>query len=196
MRFSGLVVAALAACFVAGCASSVSPLYTTSDAVSDPAVVGTWLGGDKNDQSTVRIAANRNGSYEVTVHDLKSGDDSIYSAHLVNLGGKSFADLLLTDYRRAGQSADLPFGAVALHEIVQYQLKGEDLSVSAIDADALGKASEQPGFPLQIRATRENAGSETNGDTIILSNTGDLRRYFSAHPSDIFGKPTVLHRQP
>ncbi len=190
MRFPALVATVLTAFFVGGCASAVSPLYTKTDAVADPAIVGTWVGGDKDDQGTVRIEGMKDGSYQIDLHDAKSGDDTVYEAYLVKLGGVSFADLLLTDYRHAGQHADLPAGVVALHEIVKYQVTGDDLAVSAIDGDALDKSAKQPGFSLQLRDTKESGGS-----TVILSTTEELRRYFSAHPADIFGEADHFKRQ-
>ena len=196
MRFSAFVAAALGAYLVTGCASTVSPLYKTSDTVSDSGIVGAWVGGDNDNRSIVHIEVGQHGFYEVTVHDLKSGDDSVYDAHLVKLSNESFADLLLVEYRHAGQSIDLPPGAVALHEIVEYRLKGDNLAISVIDGDAFGKAAKQPEFPLQFRDTKVGTASEVGGDTVILSTTDELRRYFSAHPTDIFGKPTVLKRQP
>jgi hypothetical protein len=77
-----------------------------------------------------------------------------------------------------------------LHQIVKYQVTGDDLAVSAIDGDALDKSAKQPGFPLQLRDTKQSGG-----DTVILSTTEELRRYFSAHPADIFGEVDHFKRQ-
>lgn len=188
MRLSALAVSLLAIAYVAGCASTVSPLYTKTDAVTDSAILGTWISTDQNNRGTVHVEKSKDNSYQVTVHD-QSDDDTVYEAHLVKLGGTSFADLLVTGYRHAGQNVDIPTGAVPLHQIVKYRVTGDDLYCSVIDDDALGKATK-PGFPLQLRATKE-----TGGDTVILSSTGVLRRYFSAHPGDIFGPPDHLKLQ-
>lgn len=180
----------LAPCIAGGCASSVSPLYLSPGTVTDPSVVGNWIGGEPDDQDTVHIEQTKNASYKVTVHDAKSGDDSVYDAYLVKLGGASFADLLLTSFRHAGQNVDLPAGAVALHEIIKYRLAGDDLSVSSIDGDALEKSAKRPGFSLELRDTQKSGGS-----TVILSTTAELRRYLAAHPADIFGSAEHLKRQ-
>ena len=187
MRLRSLAATLLATFSIAGCASAVSPLYTKTDAVTHSAIVGTWVSG--KDQDSVHIEKTQDVSYQVAVHDRKSGGETVYGAHLVKLGSASFADLLLTNYRHAGQMVDLPWGAVALHEIVKYQIEGDDLSCSIIDPDALKKSAKQPGFPLPFRDTKEN------GDTAILSTTDLLRRYFSAHPADIFGEVDHLKRQ-
>lgn len=195
MRISALAGAVAAITLLCGCASTVSPLYTKTDAVADPAIVGTWVSNDQNNQGTVRIEKAKDGSYQVTTHEKNSGDEATYEAHLVKLGGASFADLLLTDYQHAGQSIDLPAGAIALHEIIKYQVGGDDLSYSAIDDDALRKFAKQPGFPLQFRETKPGDTKPLGGDTIILSRTSDLRGYFAAHPADIFGDAKHLTRQ-
>lgn len=190
MRFSTFAAMLLSAFLAGGCASAVSPLYNKSDAVTDPAVVGTWAGSGKDDQGIVKIEKTKGGSYQVTVDDAKSGDETIYEAHLVRLGNASFADLLLTGYRHAGQDLDTPAGAVALHDIVKYQVAGDDLSYSMIDPDDLEKSAKQPGFALQFRDTEESGG-----DTVILSTTQELRRYFAAHPTDVFGDVSHLKRR-
>lgn len=193
MRRLAVIAGLLAAFFVTGCGStvSVSPLYIKTDAVTDPSLVGTWI-TQKQDvgQFTVDIASAKDSSYQVTVHETESNDDLIYQARLIKLSGESFADLLLTDYRHAGQSVDLPWGAVALHEIVKYQVTGNDLALSLIDDDVFSKLAKQPGFPLQFRDT-----SETGGDTVIVSSTNALRRYLASHPATIFGNAEHLKRQ-
>jgi hypothetical protein len=189
MRRPILIATLVAAFFVSGCASTISPLYTKTDAVTDPALVGTWVGSDKNDHGIVRIEKMKDAAYQVTVHDAKSGDDSVYQAYLVKLGSASFADLLLTNLRHAGQDVDLPWGAVALHQVVKYHVSGDDLGVSPISDDALDNSAKQPGFPLQFRETVQH------GDTVILSTTDELRRYLSAHPADIFGEQQHFKRE-
>lgn len=180
---------------IGGCASAVSPLYVKSDAVTDPAIVGTWTSSDKGDPGTVRIAKAQGFSYEISVSDAKSADNTVYDAHLVKLGGSAFADLFLTKFRHAGQDIELPAGAVALHQIVKYRVAGDDLYCSGIDSDALGKAAKQTGFSLQLRDPEDGNAPEVGGDAVIISTTAELRRYFSAHPADIFGEVDHFKRQ-
>lgn len=189
MRFPTLVATLLTATCVAGCASTVSPLYVKTDAVTDPSILGTWTGSDKNGSGTVRVEAANGASYQVSIHDDNSGDEAVYEAHLVKLGGTSFADLILTRFHHDGKDVDLPWGAVALHEIVKYRLSGDDLAVSVIEDDPLTKLAKQPDFPLRVRDTAKN------GDAVILSTTDELRRYLAAHPAGIFGESEHFKRQ-
>jgi hypothetical protein len=195
MRRLALLATVLCAVLVGGCASAVSPLYLKTDAVTDPAIIGTWTSSDKDDPGTIRIAKAQGFSYEISVTEAKSGTTTVYDAHLVELGGSSFADLFLTKFRQAGQDIELPAGAVALHQIVKYRVAGDDLYCSGIDGDALGEAAKQIGFSLELRDTEEGGAGEVGGSTVILSATKELRRYFSAHPADIFGEASQLKRQ-
>ena len=189
-----LPVTVLCAVLVGGCASAVSPLYLKTDAVTDPTIVGTWTSSDKDNPGTIRIAKAQGFSYEISFDDVKSADTTVYDAHLVRLGGSSFADLLLTKFRHAGQDIELPAGAVALHQIVKYRVDGDDLYCSVIDGDALDTAARHTGFSLQLRDTEEGHAGDS-GSTVILSATPELRRYFSAHPGDIFGEASQFKRQ-
>ena len=189
MRFSALFVAALAVYLVSGCASSVSPLYLKTDAVADPAIVGTWVGADIDTSGTFRVEAMKGGSYQVSTHYNESRDEVVYEARLVKLGSASFADLIVTKLRHNGQDLDLPWGAVPLHEIVKYQVTGDDLAVFLISDDALSHSALLPGFPLRFQDT------EQDDNRVIISITDELRRYFSTHPAGIFSDPGHFKRQ-
>jgi len=175
---------------LAGCASSIAPIYTKADAVDEPALVGNWSSEKSDELDKVRIGKDKDGLYKVTIHDQKSGTDSVYDTHLLKLQDASFADLLISDYRHGDAQIDLPFGAEPLHQIVKYRLSGDHLNIWAIDGDAFEKASKQPGFTLQFRTTKQDSG-----DTIIISPTDAIRAYLSSHPSDLFGDATLLKRQ-
>ena len=190
MRLPIRAAVAICALVLGGCASSVSPIYTKSDSAEEPGVVGNWSSEKSDELENVRVEKDKGAIYKVTLHDKKSGTDSVYETHFLKIQNASFADLLITDYRHGADSIDLPFGAEPLHQIVKYQLAGDDLTIWAIDSDAFDKASKQPGFTLQFRLNKED-----NGDTIIISSTQEIRTYLAAHPLDIFGEATHLKRQ-
>lgn len=192
MRTPCCIAIALCALAAGGCASSVAPIYTASDSVEEPGLVGNWSSEKPNELDKIRIEKDKGSKYKVTIHDQKSGNDSVYETHLLKLQNANFADLLISDYRHGEDQIDLPFGAEPLHQIVKYQLKGDDLTIWAIDGDAFDKASKKPGFSIQFgRNKRDGDG----GDPIIVSPTEVIRAYLSAHPSDIFGEPARLKRQ-
>lgn len=190
MRRPCFVAIALCVFALGGCASSIAPIYTKADSVDEPALVGNWSSEKSDELNKVRVEKDKDGAYKVTIHDQKSGTDSVYETHLLKLQDATFADLLISDYRRGDDQIDLPFGAEPLHQIVKYRVSGDDLTIWAIDGDAFEKASKQPNFTLQFRTTKPDSG-----DTVIISPSDVIRAYLSSHPSDLFGDPTPLKRQ-
>lgn len=79
---------------------SLNPLYTQRDLVQDPALVGAWIGGDK-DAMTLKFQTSKEQSYELieTVTDDDTGEKTQikYDAHLLQLGDIDFLDLLLEE---------------------------------------------------------------------------------------------------
>lgn len=175
---------------IAGCASSVSPLYTKADAADEPGLVGTWTSDKSDSLDSIRIEKSKDGAYEAILRDAKGGAEATYEMHLIKLGENSFADLMLSNYTHGNDSVDLPMGAVALHQIAKYKLTGDELSAAFVDGDAFDKASKKDGFTIQFRSTKSDGG-----DIVITSSTEQIRAYLAAHPSDIFGDPDVLKRK-
>lgn len=189
MRIS-IVALLLLSALVAGCASSVSPLYTKADATDDPGLVGTWTSDKSDALDSIRIEKSKDGAYEAIVRDAKGGTEATYEMHVIKLGDNNFADLMLSNYTHGNDSVDLPMGAVALHQIAKYKLAGDELSVAFVDSDAFDKASKKDGFTIQFRSTKSESG-----DVVIISATEQIRAYLASHPADIFGDPDVLKRK-
>ncbi|HET9402038.1 MAG TPA: hypothetical protein VFO34_13915 [Candidatus Acidoferrales bacterium] len=188
MRISMVAPLALSL-FLAGCASSVAPLYTKSDAADEPGLVGAWTSDKSDALDSIRIEKSKDG-YEAILRDAKGGAEATYEMHLIKLGDNSFADLLLSNYTHGNDSVDLPMGAVALHQIAKYKLAGDELSVAFVDGDAFDKASKKDGFTIQFRSTKNEGG-----DVVIISPTEQIRAYLASHPADVFGDPDVLKRK-
>ena len=92
MRAAAVVLVAL---FLAGCGDLVSlhPFFTKSDQVFDPAVEGRW--GNDDDTLTVE---RREDAYQVVLRSKKdAADKQTYEAHLVDVAGVRFADLVAED---------------------------------------------------------------------------------------------------
>jgi hypothetical protein len=98
-----LVLLALLA-WLTGCVpvDSLNPLYTDKDIVFDESLVGTWVGPDNGQEGALEFSKlDQNGkqAYVMTMTD-KSGDDgrcksvTVYHAHLVNLNGRRFLDVV------------------------------------------------------------------------------------------------------
>lgn len=189
MRFPVLAAIVISVFSLGACAASVSPLYTKSDSITEPGLVGTWV-GDKPEDS-FSIAQGKGAAYRLATHSAEDGTDAIYDVHLTKVNGASFADVFLDEFKRGDKGIDLPGGAVALHCIVKFQLAGDDLSVWLLDPDAIQKAAKSPGFPLRSSETEESGGT-----LVIFSPTNDIRGYLAAHPSDLFGDVQHFRRKP
>ena len=83
--------------FLAGCMplDSLEPLYTDKDTVFDAALLGDWLSPDPNDQGVMTFTemfGQPVSSYKITMRD--KNETSKYSAHLVELQGHRFLDVV------------------------------------------------------------------------------------------------------
>jgi hypothetical protein len=98
-----VVLLALLACLT-GCVpvDSLNPLYTDKDLVFDKALLGTWVGTDNGEGGELTISAiGEKGKewYELTMTDRdkdngKCREITVYRAHLVNLSGRRFLDVV------------------------------------------------------------------------------------------------------
>lgn len=98
-----LVFLALLA-WLTGCVpvDSLNPLYTDKDVVFDESLLGIWVGPDNGKEGELEISTfgeKGKESYVLTMTD-KTGDDgrcksvTVYHAHLLNLNGRRFLDVV------------------------------------------------------------------------------------------------------
>jgi hypothetical protein len=84
--------------FLAGCVpvDSINPLYTDKDLVFDPALLGQW-NGESGDKGGWSFAKADDGSYQLVVSGANDSGQSftlVYEAHLIELQGHRFIDLV------------------------------------------------------------------------------------------------------
>ncbi len=95
MRKSAIFLALLLGSLL-GCVpiDSLSPIYTDSNVIFDPALLGRWA--SRQSDESLRVERGENNSYLV-VFEKKNGDaheETVYQAHLVNLGGDKYLDVV------------------------------------------------------------------------------------------------------
>lgn len=81
---------------------SLNPLYTDKDIVFDESLLGTWVGPDSGKEGSLEFSTlieNGKQAYVLTMTDKDSDDGrcksvSVYHAHLVNLNGRRFLDVV------------------------------------------------------------------------------------------------------
>jgi hypothetical protein len=87
--------------FLAGClpVDSLEPLYTDKDTVFDTALLGEWVSPDANDDGVTtftEVSSQPVSSYKTTMQD--KDEITKYSAHLVDLQGHRFLDVVLENW--------------------------------------------------------------------------------------------------
>ena len=82
--------------FLTGCVpiDSLNPIYTGSDGIFDPALLGRWASGQSDE--SLRVERGENNSYLVIFEkkDQDTHEENVYEAHLVNLGGDKYLDVV------------------------------------------------------------------------------------------------------
>jgi hypothetical protein len=173
LPFLSLVCLALCGCS----AYSVHPLYTSQDAVVEPALPGTWVSPDPNDKGELSI--QKSGPHEYTLA-MSMPDQSVqtYKLNLVRLGDRLFADMIFSGQTAGGKNVDQPVGLVPMHIILKLDVAANELKYTVLDQDALKKLNAQGSPPLEVLPAGD--------DLIITANTDSLRRYISVHATDLF----------
>jgi hypothetical protein len=85
--------------FLAGClpVDSLEPLYTDKDTVFDTALLGEWVSPDANDDGVTtftEVSGHPVSSYTIMMQDKDKNGATSYSAHLVDLQGHRFLDVV------------------------------------------------------------------------------------------------------
>lgn len=85
--------------FLAGCmpVDSLEPLYTDKDIVFDTALLGEWVSPDANDDGVTtftEVPGQPVSSYTIMIQDKDKNGARSYSAHLVDLQGHRFLDVV------------------------------------------------------------------------------------------------------
>lgn len=101
-----LVLFVLLACLT-GCVpvDSLNPLYTDTNVIFDPALLGRWASSNPDD-GFLRFDRGEENSYRmVFAQKNASGElvESVFQAHLVSLGGEKYLDITASQLKTAGQ---------------------------------------------------------------------------------------------
>lgn len=172
-----------------GCPSySLHPLYTDQDAVTEPALEGTWVGTDPSDKGEVTFKKVGDHEYSAASFDSEPKVIQTYKVHLVRLGGQLFMDYIADEQTIAGAKVDNPPGVIATRMILKLKVSGDDLTFATLEDDAIRKQNPAGSTPLDYQITDE-------GVVLVTAQTDALRRYISAHTEDVFSSVDHLKRK-
>jgi hypothetical protein len=179
LRLLLFLISILACLPLIGCPSySVHPLYSDQDAVSEPALEGTWVGLDSGDQEELTFKKVGDHEYTMAVFDPDLKVGQTYKVHLVHLGGQLFMDLVFDQQTLKGAVLNDPLGVLPMHIILKMKISGDDLAWAALEDDAIRKQNPTAGAPLEYQIS--------DGGLLVTAPTDALRRYISAHTDDVF----------
>jgi hypothetical protein len=183
MRAVTMVVVLGAAILLAGCVSSLHPLYTPKDVVFDPSLVGVWTEKDSND--TWEFAKSEDNVYELTY--TTEGEPAKFKAHLVRLGKSTFLDTFpeVPEPKNTFYAMHM----VPTHFFMKVRMDKDKLLIAPLDPEWLGK---------QLKSKKVKIAHETVEDWAVLTApTPELQKFAvrCAGTAGAFVKPTELHRQ-
>ena len=163
---------------IGGCVPSLHPLYTEKDVVFDPALVGVWVGGERDSQ-TWRFEKSKNKSYAVTYSPQKE-EPAKFEGHLVRLNNVLFMDLLPQELDAGNDFYKLHF--VRSHTFVRVSFENEALVLAGLSPDWLKKRIEEGKVSIRHE--------EAEGGILLTASTEELQEFVRmyANDSEAFGK--------
>jgi hypothetical protein len=193
MKILPLLFLVSACLLLSGCApSSLHPLYTDRDTVTEPALEGTWSSGP-DDKDELVIQKSGDHEYDLVISctdqkvictDAKVRQD--YAVHLVRLGGQLFVDLSFKGQTVSGVDVDGPIGVIPAHAIAKVKLSGDDLAYATLEDKTMQKIISG-GSPLDYQML--------DGSMLLTAQTDALRSFISAHADDVFSSFEHLERK-
>ncbi len=175
---------ALGVWLAAGCVSTISPLYTTDNAVQDPAIEGIWFRDD------LRVdGETRRESLSIRPHDDEAlpfesdipgytiafdtvNDSEVFEAKLVVLGARQYLDV----YSLKGLARP---DVVPVHNILRVTLVNNQLAIAAIDRQKLERVIASEELSLAI--------AHIGGRVVLMGSTAELQGFLLAHGDEVFG---------
>ena len=140
IRFAAAIISLLvmSAC---GPLLSLNPLWDEGHAVSEPALTGTWISGD-DDNEIITIAESGRNEYRMTYIDDDSS--SRYEVHAVRLEGRLFLDLY-PDGAALGKrlEGEVYLPVIPTHFFLRAVLEGDRLELAALDDEGIANKLER-----------------------------------------------------
>ena len=171
---------------LAGCVSSLNPLYTDQDLIYDPTVLGVW--SDKDSKETWVFTQANEKEYKVIYTD-EDGKEGEFRAHLLKIDGKTFLDL--TPVKPALSQNDFyKSGFLTTHTFVQItRINEQSAQISYLEPEWVKKFLDKN--PTVIRHQK------VNNEILFTASTKELQKFLLAHlnTEGAFAKPTIITRK-
>lgn len=170
---------------LAGCVSSLNPLYTEQDLIFDAALLG--VGTDKDAAETWELTKTGEKQYKLVYTD-EDGNTGEFAAHLLRADGKTFLDL--TPVKLVLSQNDFYKGHfLATHTFAEISKTAPTVQISFLEPEWLKKFLAKN--PMAVK-------HQKIGDEILLTaSSKQLQKFLLAHlnTEGAFARPISVKRK-
>jgi hypothetical protein len=167
----------------AGCVPSLYPLYTDSDLIQNPGLIGIWINDDNTESWEFELAGD---SVSYNLIQTEKGDTKHFEAYLLQLDNMPFLDTypdeeIKNDFYK--------IHLVPAHIFGRIELMGDSLSLSLLDSDWLEEKLDSGKIKI--------AHEEIDDSPVLTASTADLQQLIKEYARDpeAFSGQTILHRK-
>ncbi len=179
-----LAFALLFVVLLAGCVTTLNPIYTDQDIIFDPAVLGDWH--DSETPETYQFSQSGEKEYHLVYTD-ENGTSADFTVKLVELAGIRFFDVF-PDEPDLGGNGFYEMHFLPVHSFIRVYQAGPTLKIAAINSDWLEDYLKDNPNAVQ--------NQEIEGELVLTAHTADLQK-FLVNVSKIegaFEEPTLLEK--
>ena len=152
-----------------GCVPSLHPLYTESDLIYDPALVGEWVGNDG--KVTWTFAKSGEKAYTLLYVDEK-GKKGEFAVHLLKIGDRQFLDLYPAD-PDLQQNDFYKAYLLRVHTFLIIQQQADTLQMSFMNFDWIKKYLQE--HPDAIKHEKVDEG------VLLTAQPKELQAFLAKH---------------
>ncbi len=180
------------AVLAAGCIPSLHPLYTESDLIFDPDLVGVWAEKDADaSRDSWELKRGKAKGYELMVKE--DGEAAAFNAHLVKLGEYRFLDTSPAEWVAEGgpEHELLGYHLIPGHLFWKVWRKDGVLCLALLDPEWLDEKIDKGELGV--------AYEEVEDGVVLTAKTAELQEFVLRAAADAKGfmvdEPLELHRQ-
>jgi hypothetical protein len=192
MKKRNFIAVSCALALLSGCIPSLNPFYTEKDVVFDSHLVGEWQGQenpDDKEMQTWKFEDAGNQAYKLSITE-KDGKEGSFEAHLFQVKGERFLDLLPASCEFADKQAGLVNVAMFRgHLLARVPQLGAKLQLAFMDYDWFGN---------YLKENPKALAHHKEGDSIVLTaSPRELQEFVLKHlgKGELFGEPGELARK-
>ncbi|HSP83411.1 MAG TPA: hypothetical protein VLN72_06740 [Gillisia sp.] len=179
MKALTVLMVALLALTLAGCISSVNPLFTESELVFDTDLLGDWSDGES------QISFTREGENAYILITSDEGDEIGYKTHLVKLDNNTFLDIYPSDNLNSSflfEATHFP-----VHYFYKIEIMQEEIILSEMDNDLATSLINDSHLDISYVVSQD-------GWILLTASTEKLQNFIREN-ENLFTDPVVFRRE-